>query len=207
MITNNKEIIKGTQHLSENDPILAKIILKVPQYNVIPHKDYYKSLLRAIIGQQLSTTAASAINRRFLDYFENHPTPEKILESDESELRKLGLSAAKVKYVKDLSDKVLRKIVNFKNFSKKTDEEIIKEFTAVKGVGIWTVQMFLMFTLARLDVLPVSDLGIRKSIMINYKLKELPDEAKIKAIAKRRKWAPYSSIACWFLWQSLDVKE
>lgn len=207
MNSNNKEITKGIQHLSENDSILAKIILKAPEYNVVPHKDYYKSFLRAIIGQQLSTASAAAISRRFFDYFDNRPLPELILSADDQELRKLGLSAAKVKYVKDLSDKVLRKIVNFKNISKKTNEEIIKEFTLVKGVGVWTTQMFLMFTLGRLDVLPVMDLGIRKAIMLNYKLKELPDEKKILSIAKRKKWSPYCSIACWYMWQSLEFKD
>lgn len=207
MITNYKEITKGIQHLSANDTVLAKIILKAPEYNVVPHKDYYKSFLSSIIGQQLSTQSADAISRRFFEYFDFKPTPEKILSADDSDLRKLGLSAAKVKYVKDLSDKVLRNIVNFKNISKKTDEEIIKEFTVVKGIGVWTCQMFLMFTLARPDVLPVLDLGIKKAVMRNYKLKELPDEKKLRSIAKRKKWAPYTSIACWYLWQSLEFKE
>lgn len=206
MITNNKEIIKGIQHLSENDPALAKIILAAPPYNVVPHRKYYRSFLRAIIGQQLSTAVASSISNKFLAYFDNDPTPEKILAADDLELRALGLSNAKVKYVKDLSDKVLRKIVNFKNFSKKTDEEIITEFTQVKGVGVWTAQMFLMFTLGRLNVLPTLDLGIRKAMMINYKFKELPDEKKMQNLAKRKKWHPYCSIACWYMWQSLDAR-
>lgn len=204
MITNNKEIIVGIQQLSENDKVLKKIIESAPTYSVKVHKQYYKSFLRAIVGQQLSTVVADAINKRFIGYFENSPTPEKILAAKDEELRKLGLSAAKVKYVKDLSEKVLSKSVSFKNISKKSDEEIIKEFTKVKGIGIWTTQMFLMFTLGRINVLPTMDLGIRKSIMLNYKLKTLPDEKKILSIAKRKKWAPYCSIACWYLWSSLD---
>lgn len=207
MITNNKEIIKGIQHLSDNDLVLAKIIEKSPLYRVRPHKSYYKSLLDAIIGQQLSTIAANAISKRFTDYFENNPEPEKILAAGDDDLRKLGLSAAKVKYVKDLSDKVLRKIVKFKDIDKKTDEEIINELTQVKGIGVWTAQMFLMFTLARVNVLPVLDLGIKKAVMINYKLKALPDEKKLANLAKRKKWAPYCSIACWYLWHSIDNKE
>jgi DNA-3-methyladenine glycosylase II len=204
---NNKEITKGIQYLSENDKTLGKLIAKAPAYKLKPHKRYYESLLDAIIGQQLSTTAADSISRKFFDYFENDPTPEKILSADDAELRKLGLSAAKVKYVKDLSDKVLRKIVNFKNFLKKTDEDIINEFTQVKGIGEWTAHMFLIFTLGRLNVLPVSDLGIRKAIMNNYRLKELPDAEAIRKIASKRKWAPYCSIASWYLWKSLEFKD
>jgi DNA-3-methyladenine glycosylase II len=204
---NNKEIIKGIQQLSENDSVLAKIIEKAGRCNLKPHKDYFKSFLDSIIGQQLSMRVAEVISGRFMNFFENKPTPEKILAAADSDLRMLGLSAAKTKYVKDLSDKILKNEISFENLAHQTDEELISEFTKVKGIGVWTTQMFLIFTLGRLNVLPVLDLGIKRAIMINYKLKTLPDEKKIIALAKRKKWAPYCSIACWYLWRSLEFKD
>ena len=184
---NNKEIIKGIQQLSENDSVLAKIIEKAGRCNLKPHKDYFRSFLESIVGQQLSMRVAEVISGRFMIFFENEPTPEKILAADDTDLRKLGLSAAKTKYVKDLSDKILKNEISFENLTNKTNEELISEFTKVKGIGVWTTQMFLIFTLARLNVLPVLDLGIKRAIMINYKLKTLPNDKKIAALAQKKK--------------------
>lgn len=141
-----------------------------------------------------------------MDFFKNNPQPEFILRTDDSALRLLGLSNAKVKYVKDLSEKILSGEVKLKGFAKMSDDDIIAELTKVKGIGEWTAHMFLLFTLGRLDILPFGDLGIRKSIMVNYRLKKLPDEKKIKLIAKNNNWYPYCSIASLYLWRSLDTK-
>jgi len=200
----NHEIIKATDHLVKQDKVLSTIIKNIGIINLTPHAKYFNPLLRAIIGQQLSTYVASTIYKRFMNHFDNKPHPELILNTDDSMLRSLGLSNAKVKYVKDFSQKILSKEIRLVSLSKKADEEIIEELTKVKGIGVWTVHMFLIFTLGRLNVLPFSDLGIRKAIMINYGLKKLPDETKVIKIAKKNNWHPYCSLASLYLWRSLE---
>lgn len=203
---NSKEIENGISHICKNDPHLAAVIKQAGACTLRPRKDHYQYMMYSIIGQQLSLLAAAAIRKRFIDFCGGYPLPEIISSASHEQLRALGLSNAKVRYVKDLSDKVISGEVHFKGLSKKSDEEIIYEFTKVKGIGVWTVQMFLMFSLGRPDVLPVLDLGLRKGIMLTYKLRKMPDEKKIFSIAKKFKWSPYSTIASWYLWRSLEIK-
>jgi DNA-3-methyladenine glycosylase II len=203
----NHHIKNAVNHLSRKDNTLSTIIKNNGIINLTKHKKFFNSLLKSIIGQQLSMFAADAIEKRFMIFFKNEPLPDLILQTDDPALRALGLSNAKVKYVKDLSQKVISREINLKGLSKKSDEEIITELTKVKGIGVWTVHMFLIFTLGRLNVLPYSDLGIRKSIMINYRLKKLPNEKKIKSLAEKNKWHPYCSVASLYLWKSLDSKD
>ena len=200
------DLNSAVKHLSKNDKVLSTIIKNIGIINLTRQKKYFNLLLGSIISQQLSTYAASSIHKRFMDFFKNNPQPEFILRTDDSALRLLGLSNAKVKYVKDLSEKILSGEVKLKGFAKMSDDDIIAELTKVKGIGEWTAHMFLLFTLGRLDILPFGDLGIRKSIMVNYRLKKLPDEKKIKLIAKNNNWHPYCSIASLYLWRSLDTK-
>lgn len=202
----NNEIDKALQHLSVKDKTLLRIIKKSPKCNLTAHRRYYLSLLKAIVGQQLSVASARAINNRFMQFYGGNPRPEKILSTKDEKLRELGLSYAKIKYVKDLSLKIVNKEISFRNLNKKTDDQIIEEFTKVKGVGVWTVHMFLMFTLGRLNVLPVGDLGIKKAIMLNYGLKKMPTEENVKQIATKNNWSPYNSVAAWYLWRSLQMK-
>lgn len=204
---NNIKIEKGILHISANDKYLNTIIAvsESAQRGLIPKKNYYRALLRSIIGQQLSVKAAASINRKFLNYFKNKPDPEKILKTDDTILRNLGLSNAKVKYVKDLSSKILKNEVKLNRLCKKNDEEIIAELTQVKGIGVWTVHMFLIFTLGRLNILPATDLGVRKAIKNIYGLRKLPDEKKVFLISKKNGWSPYNSIASWYLWRSLEM--
>jgi DNA-3-methyladenine glycosylase II len=201
------EITGAIEHLSKHDKVLSTIIKNIGIINLTQHKKYYNLLLGSIISQQLSTYAAASIHKRFMNFYKNNPRPEFILKTDDSALRLLGLSNAKVKYVKDLSVKILSGELKLKGFAKKSDDEIIAELTKVKGIGVWTSHMFLMFTLGRLNVLPFGDLGIRKSIMVNYRLKKMPDEKKIRLIAKQNNWHPYCSIASLYLWRSLDTKD
>lgn len=202
----NSQINEALKHLSDRDSRISALIKKFGTCNLQPHNQYFNSLLRAIIGQQLSVKAASSIYKRFIEYFNHKPKPEEILRSNDLLLRGFGLSNAKVKYVKDLSLKVINKEIKISNFSNRTDEEIITGLCKVKGIGLWTAQMFLMFTLGRMNVLPVSDLGIRKSIMLNYGLRKLPGEKKIRQIANKNNWDPYCSIVSLYLWKSLDNK-
>jgi len=200
----NKEIVKAAEHLSKHDKVLSTIIKNNGIINLTRHKQYFNLLLRSIIGQQLSMYAAAAIEKRFMDYFGNSPKPESVLAAEDQTLRLLGLSNAKIKYVKDLSQKVISGEVVLNGISKKTDDEIIAELTKVKGIGVWTVHMFLIFTLGRPDILPFSDLGVRKAIMTNYGLKKMPEEKKVLEIARKNNWHPYCSTASLYLWKSLE---
>ncbi len=203
---NSTEIENGVKHIYKNDTALAEVIDRAGMCTIKKKKDYYHAMLRSIIGQQLSVKAGDAIERKFFEFFKNDPSPENIILVEDEQLRKLGMSWAKAKYVKDLSRNIIDGEVHFRGLDKKSDQQIIDELTKVKGVGVWTVHMFLIFTLCRLNVLPVSDLGIRKGIQKTYRLKKLPDEKKINMISKKNNWAPYNSIASWYLWKNLDLK-
>jgi len=174
----SREIENGIAHIYKNDPSLARIIDISSSCNLKPKRNHYLTFLRSIINQQLSAKAASAIYKRFMEYFNNDPKPEKILGIADFELRKTGLSSAKVRYIKDFSENILNGEIHFRGLGRKSDSEIIEEFTKVKGIGEWTVQMFLIFNLCRLNILPVKDLGIKRGAMIVYNLKKLPDEKK-----------------------------
>lgn len=200
----NAEIKRAIKHLSQHDYTLSTIIKNIGIINLTPHRKYFNSLLDAIIGQQLSTYAADKIASRFMNLFNNNPVPEQIIDTSDITLRSVGLSNAKVKYVKDLSRKIITKEIHLNKLFKMSDDEIIAELTKVKGIGVWTSHMFLIFTLGRLNVLPFSDLGIRKAVMLNYRLKKLPNEKKIRSIANKYNWDPYCSVVSRYLWKSLD---
>ena len=200
------DINSAVEHLSNSDKVLSTIIKNIGIINLTRQKKYFNLLLGSIISQQLSIYAAASIQKKFLGFFKYDPQPELILQTDDLTLRSLGLSNAKVRYVKDLSQKFMSGEVKLKGFGKMSDKDIIDELTKVKGIGLWTSHMFLIFTLGRLNILPFGDLGIRKSIMVNYRLKKMPDEKKIKSIAKNNNWHPYCSIASLYLWRSLDAK-
>ncbi len=202
---NYLEIENGILHIKNNDKKLAVIIDRADQCSIKPKKNYYEMLLRSIIQQQLSVTAATSIYKKFLTHFEKKPLPEKILKTPHEVLRSLGLSNAKAKYIKDLSEKIFNSEIKLNGIGKKQDNEIIEILTKVKGIGVWTVHMFLIFTLGRLNILPVGDLGLKRAIMNVYKLKNLPSEKKIIMISKQNCWEPYNSIACWYLWASLEL--
>ncbi len=201
------EIQNGIIHIKKNDKRLAEIIKRSEQCKLKPRRNYYEMLLRSIIQQQLSITAAASIHKKFITHFDSNPLPEKIINTPHEVLRSLGLSNAKSKYVKDLSEKILTGDINFKGLGEKSDEEIIELLTKVKGIGVWTVHMFLIFTLGRLNVLPVGDLGLKRAMKNIYGLKRLPDEKKIFNISKQNRWEPYNSVACWYLWVSLELKD
>ena len=170
-----------------------------------PEKDdHYGALLRSIVGQQLSVLAARAIYGRLLERFDGRPpTPRQVLEQEPEELRAAaGLSRAKVSYLRSLAEHVLTGELELHRLDELPDEQVIAELTAVKGLGLWTAQMFLMFHLERPDVLPVGDLGIRRAIERAYDLPALPDPAAMETIATP--WRPYRTLACRYLWRSLD---
>ncbi|HSD62773.1 MAG TPA: hypothetical protein VLB50_03210 [Ignavibacteriaceae bacterium] len=202
---NFKEIENGIVHIYNNDPSLARIIDLSAPCNLRPRRKHYLTFLRSIINQQLSSKSAAAIYNRFLTFYNSNPLPEKIIQTPTEELRKLGISNPKIGYIKDFSEKILKGEIHFRGLSKKTDAEIIEEFTKVKGIGEWTVQMFLIFNLCRLNVLPVNDQGIKRGAMTAYQLKKLPDAKKLHQLSEKYSWKPYKSIASWYLWMALEL--
>ncbi len=166
--------------------------------------DHYGALVRAITGQQLSVSAARAIYGRLTARFgDRPPTPQEILADEPEELRAAaGLSRAKVSYLRSLAEHVLSGELELARLDELGDEEVVAELVAVKGLGLWTAQMFLMFQLERPDVLPVGDLGIRRAIERAYSLEELPDPETMERLAER--WRPYRTLACRYLWRSLQ---
>jgi DNA-3-methyladenine glycosylase II len=166
--------------------------------------DAYGALVRAIVGQQLSTKAAKSIFERLVDYFGGHtPTPSQLLEADPEEMRAAaGLSRAKVGFLRDLAEHVEDGELQLDQLAELTDAEVADQLIAVKGLGPWTVHMFLIFHLGRPDVLPVGDLGIRRAVQILHGLDELPTAAELERIAEP--WRPHRSLASLYLWRSLD---
>lgn len=197
----------GIAHLRKVDPILAAVIAAYPEPRIAPHTQYYQELVESIISQQLSVKAAAAILQRFRDLFAgSFPDPSAILTKDVETYREIGLSRQKASYIRDLASKVLDGTVQFDHLEQLPNQEIIAELTQIKGVGEWTVHMFLIFCMSRLDVLPVGDLGIRNGIQRLYGLEERPSAEEVAEISSQRGWSPYESIASWYIWQSLDNK-
>ena len=206
--TFDKNIIKAINHLKRNDKILAKVINQVGPCALKPQTDPFESIIDAIISQQLSMFAAQSIFNRFVEYYKTKkfPSPDDILNTSNEDLRKIGISNAKIRCLKDLCEKIKSGQIHLNKIHKLSDNEIVKELTQVKGIGRWTAHMFLIFSLGRLNVLPTEDLGIKKGIMKLYRLRKLPDERKILEIAKQNQWSPYCSIASWYIWRSLELK-
>lgn len=205
-IANKKTLSIGAKHLRASDPILEIIIKRAGLSTITPHKNYYQELVESIISQQLSVKAAATIQKRFLDLFkgDDFPTPAEILKKDIEQLRAVGLSRQKASYIQDLALKVIEETVRFNHLDALTNDEVIAELTQIKGVGVWTVHMFLMFCMGRLDVLPVGDLGIKNGIQKLYDLDTSPTPEVIQNIATANNWHPYESIASWYVWHSLN---
>lgn len=166
--------------------------------------DAYGTLVRTIVGQQLSTKAARSIYKRLADIFgDRPPTPEELLAADEDELRAAGLSRPKIRYLRDLAEHVLAGEMDFDALHAFSDEEVAERITAVKGLGQWSADMFLIFHLGRPDVLPVGDLGIRRAVERAYELPELPDPEALRSLAEP--WRPHRTLACLYLWEALDA--
>lgn len=196
---------KALVHLKRVDARIAALIDTYPAPIFENHKNYYHELVDSIISQQLSVKAARAIERRFKDLFGGaYPLPEQILTKDIEELRSVGLSRPKARYIQDLATKILDGSVSFDAIDDLSNDEIIAELTKVKGIGVWTVHMFLMFCMSRLDVLPTGDLGIRNGVAKLYDLDHAPTEREVELIAEENNWHPYESVASRYIWLSLD---
>jgi len=195
---------EATVHLARRDKVLRKLIRKFPDANIVSRGDAFQTLARAIVGQQISVKAAQSIWGRFADCV-GKVTPANVMAKEATALRACGFSNSKVAYVKDLARHFADGEVKPRRWPKMGDEAIIEELVAVKGIGRWTAEMFLMFSLMRPDVLPVDDLGLRRAMERAYnKGKDLTKDEMREIGAP---WAPYRSCATWYLWRSLDEVE
>src|SRR6266478_9422896 len=195
---------KAVLHLKNSDPVMRAIIERIGPCKLQFGEPVFHSLAEAIIYQQLNGKAAVTIFNRFAALAGNPLTPEGILKLTPEQMRGVGLSKQKSSYLLDMSERAHRGDLNFSRLPDMSDEEVIKHLTQVKGVGVWTAQMFLMFTLRRPNVLPTGDYGIQMAIKKHYKKREMPKPEVMAKIAKS--WEPYRSLACWYLWRSLDIK-
>lgn len=191
-------------HLSAKDPILAEIIKKIPPFGKRMSGNYFVELVESIVSQQLSIKASDTIFARFKKLFKNGEiTPEDARSLGVEKMRGCGISYQKISYIKDLAEKTLESAILFEQFEIMTDEEIIQELVKVRGIGRWTAEMFLMFTMGRPDVFSYGDLGIRKAIQRLYGFKKEPTQKQAEKIAE--KWKPYRTYACRYLWKSLEL--
>jgi DNA-3-methyladenine glycosylase II len=199
---------KAVAALRAADPVMARLVdehARVVRRDLRRERpgDAYGALLRSIVGQQLSTKAARTIYGRMTDLFDGHaPTPHQLLAVDPERIRAAGLSYSKIAYLRDLAARVEDGALQLERLPELPDEEVGAQLTAIKGVGQWTADMFMMFHLGRPDVLPVGDLGIRRAVQVEYRMRKPPDPKRLEKIAKP--WRPYRTLACLFLWSSLD---
>jgi DNA-3-methyladenine glycosylase II len=205
-MTHQKKIL----HLRKRDPILAVVIKqatdRIHAWDSAPRPNHFKALVIAIINQQLSGKAAATIEKRFEMLFrpKRFPAPEDVLKMPTARLRKVGLSRMKVSFIKDLARKILDGTVDFRAMKKWSDEEVIEHLVQVKGIGRWTAEMFLMFSLNRDDVFSYGDLGLRNAMQKLYKLRKHPTPAQAEKITAA--WKPYRSLGSRYLWASLDLE-
>jgi DNA-3-methyladenine glycosylase II len=194
----------ATRHLKKSDPIFASIIERVGPCSMQFGEPTFHALAESILYQQLNGKAAATIFDRFTALAGDPLTPEGILKLTDAQMRGVGLSRQKNAYLRDLSEKTKAGLLEFEHMPDMSEDDVIAHLTQVKGVGIWTAHMFLIFTLRRPDILPVGDYGVQAAIKKHYKKRKWPKPAVMLKIAKP--WSPYRSIACWYLWRSLDIK-
>ncbi len=197
---------KAVAHLRKVDPVLAQVIERVGRYRGWPESGgtHFDAVARSIVFQQLSGKAAGTIHGRFHGLYGGRPPlPSELATTPDERLREVGLSRQKSAYLKDLGARVASGELPIETLHELSDEEIVAALTQVKGIGRWTAQMFLMFRLGRPDVLPDLDLGIQKGIQRAYRLRKLPTPERVKKIGA--KWAPYRTVASWYLWRYLDT--
>lgn len=197
---------RALAHLRQADPVMAQVIARIGPCRVSVDTDgtHFGAVARSIIYQQLSGKAAATIHGRVLAlYGDAQPTPRQLLATDDAALRAAGLSGQKTRYLKDLAARASERRFGMERLHELDDDAIIERLTAVKGVGRWTAQMFLMFRLGRPDVLPDLDLGIQKGIQRAYGLRRLPTPKQV--LRRGAPWAPYRTIASWYLWRMADL--
>ncbi len=196
---------KALNHLKASDPVLARLIEQVGPYGIEFLEPSFETLVKAIVLQQLSGKVAEVIYRRLVAAAGNGClTPETLLKLRTPKLRAVGLSQRKIEYIRDVARRIVKGELDLAALALASDEDVLRTLTAVRGIGPWTVHMFLIFALRRLDVLPTGDLGIRAAVRKVYGLEAMPSPAEVDELA--RKWRPYCTVASWYLWRSLETK-
>ncbi|HZQ94511.1 MAG TPA: DNA-3-methyladenine glycosylase [Candidatus Sulfotelmatobacter sp.] len=195
---------KAIHHLKKCDPVLRAIIERVGPYKMEYGLADFSSLAEALVYQQLNGRAAATIFKRLAALAGDPVTPQGILKLSDEQLRSAGLSKQKSAYLKDLATKTAAGVLDFSRLPDLSDEEVIQHLTQVKGIGPWTAHMFLMFSLRRPNVLPTGDYGVQMALKKHYRKRKLPKPREMEKIA--RAWEPYRSVACWYMWRSLDIK-
>ena len=191
------------QHFDENDLVMAGVIRQVGEFRLGRNKNYFLVLCKSIIAQQISTKAAESITRRFEDLLEDvRATPDRVKNLTDVGLRSVGLSSQKIRYMKDLSEKFLDGTIRPHRMHYLDNEEIIQQLTQVYGIGRWTAEMFLIFSLNRMNVLPVGDLGFRSGLKQIYSMRALPSPERMRVFGK--KWHPYETVGTWYTWRVID---
>jgi DNA-3-methyladenine glycosylase II len=200
------DYVKARRLLARRDPVLRDLMRRYGPCGLAAaqHADPFRALVHAIISQQLSTKASATIEARFAALFGGAPSPDAVAAVADERLRAVGLSAQKLGYVRDLCRRVEDGSLPLSALDTLPDDEVIAALTQVKGIGRWTAEMFLMFRLHRPDVLPVGDLGIVKAVQRAYRLRTVPSPARLQRLGEV--WRPYRSVACWYLWASLDKR-
>lgn len=202
----NKHVDHAIRHLKTVDPVMGNLIDRAGPFRLKLDRNRFGMLVRSILSQQISTKAARSIRLRLEALLKpNSLTAEAIDQVTDDELRSVGLSRQKASYLRDLASRVLDRRLRLATIGRLSDEEAIEELIQVRGIGRWTAQMFLIFSLGRLDVFPHDDLIIRSSIKELYELDELPSKQQSHSIAAV--WKPYSSVATWYCWRLLDIKK
>jgi DNA-3-methyladenine glycosylase II len=207
-LDDRKVWVSGVRHLKKRDPKLKLLIEKIGKldFNRAGDEGHYEFLLASIVYQQIAGNAARAILGRFKDLYNgNYPTPRQYLKTKKSALRGAGLSPQKMSYIQDLSKRIVAGRLDLEELSGAEDEEIVEKLDEVRGIGRWTAEMFLMFSLRRVDVLPFDDLGVQKAIKKVYRLHKLPSKERMEKL--RAAWRPYGSIATLYLWQAMAPKK
>jgi len=197
------EIERGVRHLRKSDPILREVIRRAGPYAMKLKRDRFQALVYSILAQQISGKAAAAMRKKLEDLAGPEGlTPRRISALSFEELRGAGLSRQKASYILDLAQRVHTGTLTLDRLARCSDDTVIESLIEVKGIGVWTAHMFLIFSLGRLDVLPHGDYGVRSAIQKLYGLEDLPDRETCHRIAER--WRPYASIASWYCWRSLE---
>ena len=190
----------------KSDATLRDVIKRIGpcELHAAAPKDAFVALCMSIASQQLSVKAAATIFRRFEDRFppDRRPTPDRVMTLTDDEIRACGFSRPKVSFIKDLAARVLDGRLDLQGLKKHPDDEVMRQLVAVKGIGRWTAEIFLMFRLGRPDILPADDLGLMNAVQRAYRLRKRPDAKKLRAMGEA--WSPYRSVASWYLWQSLN---
>jgi DNA-3-methyladenine glycosylase II len=196
---------RAIRHLKRVDPVLGEIIERVGPCKIQYAEPDFETLVRSIVFQQLSGKAARAIFARFKGALGDgsRMAPREVLSLTSAQMQGLGLSRQKAKYVRDLAERTEAGLIDFPRLAVLSDDEVIQRLTTVKGIGVWTAHMFLIFALRRPDILATGDLGIRSAVRRAYRLRKLPTPARVEKLGAR--WHPHSSIACWYLWRSAEA--